>query len=534
MFGWLKNYSNLSWQKAKYETEAVFAIKRLSGFDVQKDLGSTKVNHILGDIFSTLSHVSNFSKEDFAFLAFIQFAKHYPEANSVNIAACAIVYAYSVRPLLSPASLEFLEELEVALLDSQSDASDLGEDFAEGEVGEIDVKEIFDREITDPNKKEIVDIANHSGSQTNEAEKQQSLHRSKESHTERVSLDLSGLVDNEDYLGIRDIYDNHKHLNFQDDQGWTLLHWAAFSSKQELAAWLLKVGANIHARSRNGITPLHVSNDRGLTETLLESGADPNARTLFGSTPLHHAASLCWDDGSCIEALIEAGADIMARCPNGIVFESLSFLGDFDGVPKAIDDAFKEWYYPKCFGYGSPNLAVWSGSTPLHWASISMNSSGSSILGKLLELGSPVMDQDEAGNSPIHWASYNGKTEQIDFLVAQGACVGHTNSAEALPIHLSAATHRAENVSCLIKLKSDVTATDIHGRTPLHYAVDPENRNHDWAEDRAYDTIKHILAAGGDVNAKDSNGESPWNLANRNDNLMKSNSFCLLSQRSFL
>ena len=523
MFGWLKNASNLSWQKAKYETEAVFAIKRLSGFDVQKDLGSHKVDQILDDIFSTISHVPNFSKEDFSFLAFVQFAKNYPEEKLLKLSASAILYAHSTRNFLSPTSLEFLEELEAALLETPSDVSSVEGKSIEGKVGEFDVKESYGPKIIDINQSKMDRVANPDRSQANEAEKQPTSHREKESCTEIVSLDLYRLVIDEDYSGIRDIYDDLKHLNFQDDKGWTLLHWAAQFDKQELAEWLLKGGANVHARSRNGMTPLHASSKRGITETLLESGADPNARTLFGSTPLHHAAYSCWDHGSCIDALIKAGADIIARCPNGINIVSLLEIGEFDGLPKEIDDLFKTSYDPKCLGYGSPNLAVWSGSSPLHWAS--MNPSNSSILGNLLELGSPVMDQDEAGNSPIHWASYMGDTEQIEFLVAQGACIGHTNSAEALPIHLSAAKHQAQNVSCLIKLKSDVTATDIFGRTPLHYAVDPDSIQHCWGEESAYDTIKHILSAGGDVNAKDMDGETPWSLAKRNENLKKTRAF---------
>ena len=85
--------------------------------------------------------------------------------------------------------------------------------------------------------------------------------------------------------------------------------------------------------------------------------------------------------------------------------------------------------------------------------------------------------------------------------------------------------HQAQNVSCLIKLKSDVTATDIFGRTPLHYAVDPDSIQHCWGEESAYDTIKHILSAGGDVNAKDMDGETPWSLAKRNENLKKTRAF---------
>lgn len=59
--------------------------------------------------------------------------------------------------------------------------------------------------------------------------------------------------------------------------GWTPLHYACSGPDNGVAAWLLKQGADINARSANGTTPLMMAARYGamdLAEVLLKSGAD--------------------------------------------------------------------------------------------------------------------------------------------------------------------------------------------------------------------------------------------------------------------
>jgi hypothetical protein len=88
-------------------------------------------------------------------------------------------------------------------------------------------------------------------------------------------------------------------VNGCDLHGQTALHLAAERDKLAVVMLLLDRGADVHARSDGGRTPLHLaarSASSSTVETLLErGGADPNARTAKGRTALHYAASAARD-----------------------------------------------------------------------------------------------------------------------------------------------------------------------------------------------------------------------------------------------
>ncbi len=97
------------------------------------------------------------------------------------------------------------------------------------------------------------------------------------------------------------------------------LHWALHGMKGpkergELAAFLLAHGPGLAtARNINGITPLHWAGNE-LPETielLLASGAEVDARDKNGLTPLHHWTR--WWEGDRSQLLIRHGADLEAR-----------------------------------------------------------------------------------------------------------------------------------------------------------------------------------------------------------------------------
>jgi len=77
-----------------------------------------------------------------------------------------------------------------------------------------------------------------------------------------------------------------------DDNGWTLLHYAAKFGSESAVEDALKLGVNPNARSRQGFTPLHVAVRAGfgvpaihVIRRLLAAGADPKALNKQGQTP---------------------------------------------------------------------------------------------------------------------------------------------------------------------------------------------------------------------------------------------------------
>ncbi|WP_158299453.1 ankyrin repeat domain-containing protein [Paenibacillus antri] len=109
--------------------------------------------------------------------------------------------------------------------------------------------------------------------------------------------------------------------------GWTPLHLAAFFGGFEAAKLLIERGADVNARSTNGMSnmPIHAASAgsrTNLVALLLEKGADPNVRQSGGWTPIHQAADRC--DAEMVRLLLRYGADPDAAQDDGRTARSIA------------------------------------------------------------------------------------------------------------------------------------------------------------------------------------------------------------------
>jgi len=89
--------------------------------------------------------------------------------------------------------------------------------------------------------------------------------------------------------------------NVADSYGNTCLHLAL---KCEIGSVLLRYAAEVNAKNKRGLTPLHMACMESETtepdftwiKCLLEAGAQVNARDLYGATPAHYLATCAKDD----------------------------------------------------------------------------------------------------------------------------------------------------------------------------------------------------------------------------------------------
>ncbi|MGR5939361.1 ankyrin repeat domain-containing protein [Bacillus pacificus] len=113
---------------------------------------------------------------------------------------------------------------------------------------------------------------------------------------------------------------NPSAVNEFSEDGWTLLHLAAYFWTKKLASFLLESGADIHIRAKNENenTPLQaaIANKQiELVAFLIEKGSDVNVIQSGGWTGLHEAALL--GNEEIIVLLLKNGANKMIEKNDG-------------------------------------------------------------------------------------------------------------------------------------------------------------------------------------------------------------------------
>ncbi|XP_017786257.1 PREDICTED: ankyrin repeat domain-containing protein 49-like [Nicrophorus vespilloides] len=102
---------------------------------------------------------------------------------------------------------------------------------------------------------------------------------------------------------LKELLKAHPNLvHYKDKDGYTPLHRACYANHLEIVDYLLKMGADIGAKTEMLWEPLHSAcqwNHKEIVVKLLQHGADVNALSQGKQTPLHIAAS----HGSCYDTV---------------------------------------------------------------------------------------------------------------------------------------------------------------------------------------------------------------------------------------
>ena len=109
---------------------------------------------------------------------------------------------------------------------------------------------------------------------------------------------------------VRDLITLGANLDWQDNRGWTALHWCAIRNHPEIARMLIEAGADVNIQDKYGMTALHrcaYHNHPEIARMLVDAGADVNIQHNGGYTALHWCAYA--NHSEIARMLVDAGAD---------------------------------------------------------------------------------------------------------------------------------------------------------------------------------------------------------------------------------
>ena len=151
----------------------------------------------------------------------------------------------------------------------------------------------------------------------------------------------------------------------------------------------------------------------------------------------------------------------------------------------------------------------------------------------------PDLDAPDAnGRTPLLWAAWRGDLASVTLLLKYGADCEKTDNQEWTPLARACKAGHLDVVQCLLRSKASPTASTSQGFQPIYWASESKSNGarivqelldcgadpnayskvygtplHNAANRGSVDTIQCLLTHGSDINAIDSDGDTPVMIA---------------------
>jgi len=152
---------------------------------------------------------------------------------------------------------------------------------------------------------------NNKTSEDHRNNEQTSLNESNISNDSRIYIPTEEEIREE---LVESLKEHERDINTQDENGWTMLHYAAANNDEASVKLLIECGTDVNAQDENKRTPLHLAavlSGIGIVKYLVENGADFNVQDKHGYTPLCYAlAYRNYNDTEVVTYLVKSGASV--------------------------------------------------------------------------------------------------------------------------------------------------------------------------------------------------------------------------------
>lgn len=243
---------------------------------------------------------------------------------------------------------------------------------------------------------------------------------------------------------------DEKALDAKDSRGRTPLSYAVELQSRSVVDDLLQFPVEVNFNDENGKSLLQLAAIRGderIIHALLKAGADPNLTDRLGATPLHAA---CQHSST---KMVRKTSFVTQQASRSALFEMSK---DFVGVAMRL------------IQYGANVNATNSiHETPLHLAT----SSPPEIIELLINAQADPNSKDYIGQTPLCYAVREGQPSIVSLLAHLGADVNSPDILGEAPLSDAAGRGRVSIVKILLRMGARLNARDKHGRSALYYAA---------------------------------------------------------------